>query len=80
MSLCLVIVNRALCVRGVCLITCVQLLSQTRTILKAPWASLCRREQIGRISKARLSPACFMQSGYREKPTKQADYEHSVGQ
>jgi hypothetical protein len=72
MSWCLVVVNQALRVRGVCLVTCVQIWSQARTILKAPWVRLCRREQIGRISGARLPPAWLMQPGYREKPTKQA--------
>jgi hypothetical protein len=76
MSWCLVVVSQALHVRGVCLVTCMQMWSQTRTILKAPWARLYIREQIGRISGARLSPAWLMQPGYREKPTKQAD---SVG-
>jgi hypothetical protein len=57
MSWCLVVVNQALLVRGVCLVTCVQMWSQAHTILKAPWARLCRREQIGRISGARLPPA-----------------------
>jgi hypothetical protein len=45
--------------------------SQTRMILKALWVRLSRREQIDRISRARLLPAWLMQSGYREKPTKQ---------
>jgi hypothetical protein len=72
MSWCLVVVNQALRVRGVCLVTCVQMWSQARTILKAPWARLCRREQIGRIFGARLPPAWLMQPGYQEKPTKQA--------
>jgi hypothetical protein len=35
-SWCLVVVNQALLVRGVCLVTCVQIRSQARTILKAP--------------------------------------------
>jgi hypothetical protein len=71
MSWCLVVVNQALRVRGVCLVTCMQIWSQARTIFKAPWARLCRREQIGCISGARLPPAWLMQPGYREKSTKQ---------
>jgi hypothetical protein len=35
-SWCLVIVNQALHVRDMCLVTCVQIWSQSRTILKAP--------------------------------------------
>jgi hypothetical protein len=76
MSWCLVVVNQALRMRSMCLVTCVQMWSQTRTILKAPWTRLCRREQIGRISGAKLPPACLMQPGYGENPTKQAISEH----
>jgi hypothetical protein len=72
MSWCLVVVNQALHVRDVCLVICVQMCSQARTILKALWTRLCRHKQIGRISVARLPPAWLMQPGYREKPTKQA--------
>jgi hypothetical protein len=75
---CLIVVNQTLLVRGVCLVTCVQIWSQARTILKAPWARLCRREQIGRISGARLPPAWLMQPGYGEKPTKHANYDDHV--
>jgi hypothetical protein len=55
-----------------CLITCMQVWSQTRTTLKAPWVRLCRHKQIGRISRARLPTTWLMQPGYREKPTKHA--------
>jgi hypothetical protein len=34
---------------------------------------LCRYEQIGCISRARLPLAWLMQPGYREKPTKQTE-------
>jgi hypothetical protein len=34
-SWCLIVINQALRMRGVCLVTCVQMWSQTRTILKA---------------------------------------------
>jgi hypothetical protein len=57
-------------VRGVYLVTYVQMWSQAHTILKAPWIRLCRCEQIGRISEAKLPSACLMQPDYREKPTK----------
>jgi hypothetical protein len=73
MSWCLVVVNQALRVRGVCLVICVQMWSQSRTIFKASWARLYRREQIGRISGARLPLAWLMEPSYREKPTKQAN-------
>jgi hypothetical protein len=56
--------------RGVCLVTYVQMWSQARTILKAPWTRLYMLEQIDRISRARLSPVWLMKSGYGEKPTK----------
>jgi hypothetical protein len=46
--------------------------SQTRTILKAPYSRLYRREQIGLISEASLPPIWFMQPRYGENPTKQA--------
>jgi hypothetical protein len=69
---CLVVVNQALRVWGVCLVTYVQMWSQARTIIKAPWVKFYKREQIGRISRARLPPTWLMQPGYREKPTKQA--------
>jgi hypothetical protein len=39
---------------------------------KAPWARLCRRKQIGHISRVKFPPACLMQPGYGEKPTKHA--------
>jgi hypothetical protein len=52
MSWCLVVVNQALRMRYMCLVTCVQMWSQTRTILRALWARLYKREQIGRISGA----------------------------
>jgi hypothetical protein len=64
MSWCLVVVNHTLRVRGVC--TCMQMWSQARTIRKAPWARLCRHEQIGRISGVRLPLAWLMQLHYRE--------------
>jgi hypothetical protein len=64
MSWYLIVVNQALRVRGVCLVTCVQMWSQARTILKALRIKLCRREQIGSISGARLPPAWLMQPGY----------------
>jgi hypothetical protein len=60
MSWCLVVVNQALRVRGVCLVTNMQMWSQTLTILKVPWTRLCSREQIDCISGARLSLAWLM--------------------
>jgi hypothetical protein len=72
MSWCLVVVNQTLRMRDMCLVTCTQMWSQVRTILKASWTRLCRREQIGHISGARLSPAWLIQPSYAEKPTKQA--------
>jgi hypothetical protein len=50
----LVVVSQAMRMRAVCLVACIQIWIQTRTILKAPWARLTRYEQIGRISRARL--------------------------
>jgi hypothetical protein len=44
MKWCLVVVTQTLRVRGVCLVNCVQIWSQSRTIFKTPWTSLYRRE------------------------------------
>jgi hypothetical protein len=43
-ELVLIVVNQTLHVRDMCLVICVQMWSQTRTILKAPWTRLCRRQ------------------------------------
>jgi hypothetical protein len=46
---------------------------------QSTWVRLCSREQIGRISGARLPPAWLMQPGYGEKPTKQDSRIASMG-
>jgi hypothetical protein len=77
-SCCLVAVTQAMRVRALCLVACMHIWIQARTILKALWARLTRYEQIGRICGARLQRSWLTQPGCLEKPTKQVKRTHRI--